>query len=564
MVKVKEFLPHLPCLTVSDREEVEAKRETSGNFTAMQTLLDNLRRREKWPDEFITALRNCEYRELADEMSAIYNRIRGVTNNAAPATPTPRPAPTPAPYTSAGATTTVTTATVHTVPATTSLLTPISEGAPASSTAPSNTAAQEPSPAHAPETQQVQKPPTLVPEPSPEPVSQAKITPPVVAPSQEPPPAIPVQQTVSIQTGAAENKNPALDSSDGLAITDQTTISSSTGEALLSTSSAQVSSSDTSTSQSQLTKPYTTSQTSPKSKKAEVPEAVCKDIDTSEKLPVQDTNPPVRMERTFQEPEEISDPTANEVVQRNNTVELPVLDIPTNSARTAQATSSVTAEMVTHSPFSMEPEYFSKPGVLQPQELQQNRPENLSPLQEGPCSVVSADLEISRATEPSTEPRQSTSPAEQTSTPVGSLDSATQSFEDPPHAGANQPEEDHYESFYESQTRINVIRFAEEPPAENMNGQPPSILQHSRVISEDQNTLNYAGAESAVHLLEPSDHESTKSTTINIRQEESNAARPDQRVEERQELFRINNFHLIAATGIGLSAMFLAWKFTHK
>ncbi len=61
------------------QEEVEAKRETSGNFTAMQTLLDNLRRREKWPDEFITALRNCEHRELANEMSATYDRITGAS-----------------------------------------------------------------------------------------------------------------------------------------------------------------------------------------------------------------------------------------------------------------------------------------------------------------------------------------------------------------------------------------------------------------------------------------------------------------------------------------------------
>ncbi|KAL0177670.1 hypothetical protein M9458_026564, partial [Cirrhinus mrigala] len=551
VVKVKEILPYLPCLTLSDREEVEAKRDASGNFMAMQTLLDNLRRREKWPDEFITALRNCEYKELANEMSAIYDRIRGITNNAAPAAPTPRPAPTPAPsYTSAGATTTVTTATIHTVPVTTpSLLTPSSGGSSASSTVSSNTAdpEPEPSPTPAPETQQVQKPSTLVPEPSPEPVSQAEITPPVVAPSQEPPPALPVQQNVP-----TENKTPALDSLDGVSLTDQTTVSSSTGEAFLSTS-------NNSTSQSQMTKPYTTSQTSPKLKKTEVPKAVGKDIDTSERLPVQDTNPPLRLERTFQEPEEISDPTANEVIQRNNTVELPVLDASTNSTRTAQATSSAPAEGVAHSPSSVEPEYFSKPGILQHQELQQNREENLSPLQEEPCSVVSDELEISRTTVPPTEPGQSISPAEQSS---ASLDSATQSFQDPPYAAAllasNQPEEDHYESFCESHTQINVIRFAEEPPAENMNGQPPSILQH-RVSSKDQHSLNYVGTESAVHLLEPSEHKSTKSTTINVREEESNAARPEQRGEGRQELFRINNFHLIAATGIGLSAVFLAW-----
>uniref|UniRef100_A0A8C1SDW2 Mitochondrial antiviral-signaling protein n=1 Tax=Cyprinus carpio TaxID=7962 RepID=A0A8C1SDW2_CYPCA len=559
-VKVRDILPHLPCLTLTDREEVEAKRETSGNFTAMQTLLDNLRRREKWPDEFITALRNCEHRELANEMRATYDRIRGITNNAAPAAPKPRPAPAAgAASTSSGSTTTTTTVTVHAVPATTPhLLIPPSGGAPASSTAPSNAAAPEPSPAPV-------KPPTPVPAPSPEPVSQAEVAPPVVATSQAPHPPVVSVSEVSLPVPTAENKTPALDNSDGLALTDRTTISSSTGEALLSTSSAQTSSSDTSTAQNQITKPYTTSQTSPKSKNTQVPTAD-KDIDTSERLPVQDTNPSLRMQRTFQEPEEISDPTANGGIQRNNTVGLPVFNnAPINSTRTSQATSSAPAEVVNASPSSINQEYFSKPGVLQPPEPQQNRAEILPVFQEEPCSVVSDDLEISNATDSSTELGESNSLADQNSAP---FDSATQSFQDPPYNAAplthNQPEEDHYESFYENHTQINVIRYAEEPSAENMNGQPPSMLQRSRVISEDQRTLNYVGTESAVLLSEPSGHDRKKSTTISIREEESSAARPEQRGEGRPELFRINNFHLIAAAGIGLSAAFLAWKFTHK
>ncbi|XP_059373833.1 uncharacterized protein LOC132110842 [Carassius carassius] len=570
-VKVRDILPHIQCLTLTDREEVEAKRETSGNFTAMQTLLDNLRRREKWPDQFITALRNCEHRELADELSATYDRIRGITNNAAP---TPRQAPAQAPsYTSAGATTTITTATIHTVPANTS---PPSRGAPASSTASTNTAAPEPSPApvlQVPETQQVQNPPTPVPAPSAEPISQADIVP----PSQPPLPTaasvskvpLPVQQNVTTHTGADENKTPVLDSSGGLALTDQTTIYSSNGEGLLSTSNAQTSSSDTSTSQSQMTKTYTTSQTSPKIKKTQVPSEV-KYIGTSERLPVQDTYPFLRVERTFQEPEEISDPTANEVVQRNNTVRLPVFNAPTNSTGTAQATYFAPAEVVMHVP-SIDQEYFSKPGILEHSELQQNRPVTLPVSQEEPCSVVSDDLEISRsvqAAEPSTEPGPSTSLADQNSASLASLGSATQSFQDPPYTAVsltlNEPEEDHYESLYDNHTRINVFQFAEEPSTENMNGQPPNILQRSRVISKDNNTLNYVGKESAVYLSEPFGHDCKKSTTIKVREEESSAATPEQRGEGCPELFRINNGHLIAAAGIGLTAFFLAWKFTHK
>ncbi|KAK7148832.1 hypothetical protein R3I93_012995 [Phoxinus phoxinus] len=569
-VKVRAILPHLPCLTLTDREEIEAKRETSGNFTAMQTLLDNLRRRENWPNEFITALQNCEHGELADEMKTAYDRIRGITNNAASAAPVPRPAPTPAPsHSPAGAPATVITATVHTVPATTSLLIPPTGDVPAHSAPLSNMAAPEPSPAPAPalevpETQQVQKLPTLVPAPSLEPVSQAEnaplvVAPSVVAPSQTPPPAEVSVSKVPTHTGPAENKTPVLDTPDGLALTEQTTNSSLTGETLLSTSSAQASSSNTS--QIQITQPCTTSHSSQMSEKIQVPIAV-KDSSTYVKDPVQESNPPLREERTIQGPEEISDPTANERVQRNNTAGLPDFNGQTNSTRTGQATSSAPSE---DPAYFISQEYFRKPGVLQHLEPQQNRPEP-----EQPCSVVSGDLEISRATECSTEPRRSPSLAEQTSTPISSLDSASQSLNDVAAPSTpNQPEEDDYESFSESQTRVIVTRFSEEPPAENLNGQPPSMLQRSRdqhtlKPSGTENVVPLSGTENVVPLSDPSRHDSgasdrKKSATINYREQESNA-RPA--TIPQPELFRINNFQLIAA-GIALSAVFLAWKLKH-
>lgn len=247
-------------------------------------------------------------------MNAFFLYVLSI-DNAAPAAPVPRPAPALAPsFSSAGATATVTTATVHTVPVTTSPLLNPPAGVPAHSTPPSNIAAPEPSPApvpKVPETQQVQNISTSVPEPSLEPVSQAEIAPVVVAPSQAPPSAVVSVSKVPTHTRPAENKTPVLDTPDGLDLTDQTTTSSLSDETVLSTSSAQASSSNTSP--IQITKPSTTFQSSPMSEKIQVPITV-KDTDTSEKLPVQDTNPPLREERTVQEPEEISDPTANEVM----------------------------------------------------------------------------------------------------------------------------------------------------------------------------------------------------------------------------------------------------------
>lgn len=147
-VRVIEIIAYLPCLTLSDREQIEAKRETYGNYSAMMILLDNLQRRENWPDQFISALRTCEQSALANKISEEYDKIRGIHNQrrataaasapvlpavasvspAAPPAPAPVPAPAAAVPSPAEAIATVTTATIHSVPRSTpQLLTTIVE-----------------------------------------------------------------------------------------------------------------------------------------------------------------------------------------------------------------------------------------------------------------------------------------------------------------------------------------------------------------------------------------------------------------------------------------------------
>jgi len=58
------------------QEEIEAKRELSGNFMAMQLLLDCMRRRERWPEQFITALEACEHSAMAGAVRDEYDRLR--------------------------------------------------------------------------------------------------------------------------------------------------------------------------------------------------------------------------------------------------------------------------------------------------------------------------------------------------------------------------------------------------------------------------------------------------------------------------------------------------------
>ncbi|KAJ0008661.1 hypothetical protein NQD34_016076 [Periophthalmus magnuspinnatus] len=86
-VEPREIVVHLPCLTDHDREVIEAKRETCGRFDAMVRLLDCLKRRENWPEQFIAALEACEHRTLAAEIRAEYDALRGINNSNPPPTP---------------------------------------------------------------------------------------------------------------------------------------------------------------------------------------------------------------------------------------------------------------------------------------------------------------------------------------------------------------------------------------------------------------------------------------------------------------------------------------------
>ncbi|XP_053700856.1 cell surface glycoprotein 1-like [Synchiropus splendidus] len=76
-VKVREIIPHLPCLSAHDKETIEAKREAYGNYDSMVLLLDCLKRRENWPDQFIGALEACEHVTIAAEIRAEYQALKG-------------------------------------------------------------------------------------------------------------------------------------------------------------------------------------------------------------------------------------------------------------------------------------------------------------------------------------------------------------------------------------------------------------------------------------------------------------------------------------------------------
>ncbi|XP_058472293.1 uncharacterized protein LOC131445323 [Solea solea] len=188
-VKVKEVMVYLPCLTAHDRENIDAKFETRGNTEAMMLLLDCLKRRENWPEQFIKALEACEHPTIAAEIKAKYDTLRGV-NNPSPSSPS----------------TTVTRAPALPAPPAGHLSSPESAGAavapPAKASAPPEPAPQTSPPLEVPSGQQPNIPKAVSPpKPVPEP-SQPSETEVAAVPSTPPPaPETPLTTADSAQKG---------------------------------------------------------------------------------------------------------------------------------------------------------------------------------------------------------------------------------------------------------------------------------------------------------------------------------------------------------------------------
>ncbi|XP_041097377.1 uncharacterized protein LOC121306044 [Polyodon spathula] len=75
-VKANQVLMHITCLTDNDKEEINAKLYSSGNYVAMQMFFDCLKRRKNWPSEFIEALKSVKQDDLAIELEREYSRLK--------------------------------------------------------------------------------------------------------------------------------------------------------------------------------------------------------------------------------------------------------------------------------------------------------------------------------------------------------------------------------------------------------------------------------------------------------------------------------------------------------
>ncbi|KAM6969479.1 mitochondrial antiviral-signaling protein isoform 2-T2 [Tautogolabrus adspersus] len=481
-VKVKQIIPHLPCLTDHDRENIEAKRETYGNHDGMVLLLDCLKRRENWAEEFIAAIEACEHRTIAAEIRAEYDALRGASNSNPSSPPTtvvrahvhPAPSANHPPVPESGA---------DSQPA----LSPQAEAA-----APPEPAAQPSPPLQIPvQTKAPQSSAAEVPEdvPPPEPVTeppkaQIEVAPP---PSTPPPsPATPRSQATGVSSPRREinfHQEPEENSESDIqeisgnneVIPDEA--SAGKGEVLIDSVeapklSSPVEQSETETpSCSDLLQTTTTTTTttevgpprspSPTENDSDVTDGAPVTTMTPEKPPVQDTTPP----SAALEPEETSKPPTKQTVESSPQRETAATVSPLHAAAEMDAPL-----------YDDSSECLSKPGELISVCSQSDDTSTMrapSPPVE-PYSGDSERLEFSQAAPDTVTSPDTPACSAVSSTTVNSV-SAPPCMENGIADNHNEPEENQYESPSQSlgmqEVLVNVVHVSGEPSILNLAGQ---------------------------------------------------------------------------------------------
>ncbi|XP_038135426.1 mitochondrial antiviral-signaling protein [Cyprinodon tularosa] len=463
-VKVREIMPHLSCLTSHDRENIEAKRETSGNYDGMVLLLDCLKRRENWPEQFIQALEACEHTTLAAEIRKEYESLQSIQHPSADSAPK-----------------TVVRAHVHPAPAASKL--PISESSGTGQAAAAQPAETLPPPVHTPAQQQVpqvaavQASQTVSPPEPPQSVLQDEVPP---LPSTPPPsPEIQHPQVSDVWPLLGRNaphqepeENSESDIRDASGDASSVPLETSLGEeeavvgVVTSPQQPLVPHSETATllapdplqtgvttNDKQLQQPSLTPINSDESSLFTL---------TPEKHPVQDTTPPVHQVPTAAlHPEESPEQAAEQSVKSKLQADAAVGTSPEPRVERRNRVNEDDVEntMCLSKPtqlLSVYPENTPSPSAEASNALEQ------------PYSGNSGRLEISEAA------------SDAASTAVGAnLGNAVSVQENGIAPDLSQPEENHYESPNQSfEVRENVVHLTEMPSIPNLDApvQQPQIV----------------------------------------------------------------------------------------
>ncbi|XP_074517154.1 uncharacterized protein LOC141783651 [Sebastes fasciatus] len=567
-MKVREMMMHLPCLTAHDRENIEAKRETYGGSDSAMLLLDCLRRRENWPEQFIEALEACEQPTLAAEIRAEYNALRGV-NNSNPGSPPM----------------TVVRAHVHPAPSASHLSFP-ENGAnsqaavapPADASAPPEAAAQVspsleiPVQPQAPQSSAAQVPEAVSP---PEPPQSTQNE---VAPRTPTPPPSPVTQAVTTPPPQREIKShqePVENSEsdiqdvpgdDGV-IPDQG--SAGNGEVLINgvatppPPSRPVVPCETDTPSSPDRLQTATTSTEVRPPQSPSPTPINSDVTdgssfltlTPEKPPVQDTTPLVDPKpAAVLQPEEMSEPPTTQVVESS-----PQTETAATTSPPLPGAAGMDASLWADSSMCL-----SKPGQLI-SILPQNHDSPTIPAPSTPAQPYSGNSERLEMSDAATDAVTSAHlPAcSAVSSTAATTASALPCQENGFALNHNEPEENNYESPCQSLERQEVlmheVHVSEEPSILDLDGQN-SIPRAQIVNGEAAKELTSA----------PPLSTNTVETVLSVNTPFSENHHPSEPAPadtspelDSEKKMATNTKYILTAAGMGACALLMAWKFKH-
>ncbi|XP_049452082.1 mitochondrial antiviral-signaling protein [Epinephelus fuscoguttatus] len=540
-VDVGEIIYHLPCLTAHDRENIEARRQNRGNREGVAMLLDCLKRRENWPEQFIEALEACEQWTLAAEMRAKYNALRGI-RQAAVAPPAEASAP-PEPAAQASP--------------------PVQPQAPQSSAAqvPEAVSPPEPVPEPPQSTQAEVAPPPSTPPPSP--------AAPHTQPTTPPPPQ---RETNSHQEPVENSESDIQDvSADDVVIPDQ--VSAGNREVSISSvdapqPSCPVEQCETHTASPDLLQTTTTStEVSP----PQSPSAAQMNSDvtdgssfltlTPERPPVQDTSPPGDFKAVLQ-PEETSEPPAAQVVESSPQTEAAATTSPPPGA------AGMGAPLCDDSFVCL-----SKPGALiSVHPLNHSSPTiPAQSLLVPPYSGNTGRLEISSSVSVAVTTAQSSTCSYVSSTTVTTA-SALPCQETGITLNHNEPEENHYESPHNSlgmqSVQEHVGHVSEEPSILNLDGQNmtpqvPAVCSEAakEMTSAPPLSNNAADTVPSVNTSCSENHHPSEPTPTDLSAEPKTLQDSEDKMACRT--LTPNTKYILIAAAVGACALLMAWRFKH-
>ncbi|XP_016892425.1 mitochondrial antiviral-signaling protein [Cynoglossus semilaevis] len=557
----------------------------------MVLLLDCLKRRENWPEQFIQALEECEHSSVAAEIRAEYDALRGVDNSGSSPSATvtrahvhPAPAASPVQESVTGSGDVATNAVVvqpteraeaspNSAPqASPPLKAPVQPQDPNSTVQqPNNTDTFSPSDVVSPP--EVISPPEAVsvpeavspPEAVPEPRESTQIQ--MVAPLVTPPPTPETPHThreITAHQEPEENSESDIQAITGVTVlpnkintTEMEVLTDSTANSPPSHPGGQSETNTTSDPDPSKTTSVADVQAPQIQANSDVTDGSSFLTLTPEKPPVQDTTPPVVLPVVV-EPEESTEPSTN------------VQETESSRQTEAAASNSLPDDCATEHNTS----YLSKPEVLISVQLQNHDSPSISAQtpSEEPYSGDSRRLELSTSISGSHAVSLTHVPVCSTVSfaTVNTVSELTCQENSTGH-DLEEPEENHYESPPDSleteEVLVNVLQTSEEPsilnmdlPTQIINGKAAEAMApsspSSNTTSSSCSTADGAfGSKTVCGDISPP----MRSGVVDNKPELQTVIQSEE--DKRIRKFSTHTKYIVTAAGVGAIAVLMAWKF---